>query len=183
MKYIKRHIRKIELFFEVIFLGYLFLVGLFLEYDLAVSLLWQFYLVMAGFSLILLLPVYLQYRRKQELWLFLGFNISLLALYFVTLSPVKPFTKFYLDVKNGMKVEEVQGLFKEHFPQDGKFRQPEWSLNDSLENIDSEQKGFVTVSDQHLNYILDPNDGRYNAEILIVYFQDGKVVKTKYLPD
>ncbi|QXE23540.1 hypothetical protein B6N60_02230 [Richelia sinica FACHB-800] len=101
----------------------------------------------------------------------------------MTLSPVKPFTKFYLDIKNGMKIEEVQGLFNYHFPKEGRFRQPEWSLNEMRENLNSDQKGVVIISDQNLNYILDPTDGRYNAEILIVYFQNGKVVETKYLPD
>lgn len=187
MKYIKRHVKGITLIVEVVFLIALFLLGLFLEYELAASLFWQFYLLMAVLALILLLPVYLQFRRKQELWLFLGFNISLLALHFLTLTPVKTFTKFYLDIKNGMTIQEVQSLFDQRFPKGGRFRQPEWELhyghNGVLENRDPEEKGFAAIPDQNLNYILDPKDGRYDAEIMSVYFKDGKVVGTKYLPD
>lgn len=187
MKYIKRHVKGIGLIFEVVFLIALFLLGLFLDYELAASLFWQFYLLMAVLALILLLPVYLQSRHKQELWLFLGFNISLLALHFLTLTPVKPFTKFYLDIKNSMTIQEVQDLFNQRFPKEGRFPQPEWELhyghNGVLENRDPEEKGFVAIPDQNLNYILDPSDGRYNAEVVTVYFNDGKVVGAKYLPD
>jgi hypothetical protein len=192
MKYIKRRFKGIELIIEVVFLIALFLLGLFLDYKLAVSLFWQFYLLMAVLALILLLPAYLQFRRKQsrrkqELWLFLGFNISLLALRFLNLTPVKPFTKFYLDIKNSMTIQEVQGLFNQRFPKGGRFRQPEWYLFDRddgvFENLDPEEKGFVDIPDLNLHYILDPSDGRYNAEFLSVYLKDGKVVGTEYSPD
>ncbi|BAY11496.1 hypothetical protein [Calothrix sp. NIES-2098] len=187
MKYIKRHAKGIELFVEVAFLIALFIFGLFLDYKLAASLFWQFYLLMAVLALILLLPVYLQSRRQQQLWLFLGFNISLLVLHFLTLTPVKPFTKFYLDIKNGMTIPEVQSLFNQRFPKGGKFRQPEWELryghNSVLENRDPAEKGFVAIPDQNLHYILDLSDGRYNAEWVTVYFKDGKVVGTEYSPD
>lgn len=187
MKYIKRHTNKIELIVEVIFLVALFLLGFWLDYEYAASLFWQYYLFMAVLALILLLPVYLQSRRKQELWLFIGFNLSLFALYFVTLTPVKPFIQFYLDIKHGMTIQEVQSRFNQRFPKDGRFAQPEWQLNYGhqgvLENSDPKEKGFLAVPDQNLNFILDPNDGRYNAEVVTVYFKDGKVVGMEYLPD
>lgn len=188
MKYIKRHVKRIELIVEVLFLIVLFLLGLFLESEFAASLFWQFYLFMGVLALILLLPIYLQSRRKQELWLFIGFNISLVTLHFLTLNPVKPFTQFYLDAKNGMTIQEVQSVFNQRFPKGGRFSQPEWELNDEhnegvWENRDPKEQGFVAIPDQNLNYILDPNNGDYNAEIVTVYFKDGKVVGAKYLPD
>ncbi|WP_427160748.1 hypothetical protein ACQFX9_03645 [Aliinostoc sp. HNIBRCY26] len=187
MKYIKRHADKIELIVEVIFLVVLFLLGFFLDYKYAASLSWKYYLFMTFLALILLLPVYLKSQRKQELWLFIGFNLSLFALYFITLSPVKPFTQFYLDIKHGMTIQEVQTRFNQRFPKDGRFPQPESQLLDEshgvLENIDPKAKGFLALPDQLLNYILDPNDGRYNAELVNVYFKDGKVVGMEYLPD
>ncbi|BAZ41299.1 hypothetical protein NIES4101_72630 [Calothrix sp. NIES-4101] len=187
MKYIQRHSKAIELIVEVVFLVALFLLGFFLDYELAASLTWQFYLFMAVLALILLLPVYVQYRRKQELWLFFGFNISLLALHFLTLTPVKPFTKFYLDIKNGMTIEEVQGLFNKRFPKGGRFRQPEWRLRNEDAN-DAElhrlnRKKFLATPDQNLHYILDLTNGDYDAEWVTVYFKDGKVVGTNYSPD
>ena len=187
MKYIKRHANKIELIVEVIFLVVLFLLGFFLDYKYAASLYWKYYLFMAVLALILLLPVYLQSRRKQELWLFIGFNLSLLALYFVTLSPVKPFTQFYLDITHGMTIQEVQSRLNQRFPKGGRFPQPESQLLDEhqgvLENINPKEKGFLAVPNQCLNYILDLNDGRYNAEVVNVYFKNGEVVGMEYLPD
>ncbi|MEA5569956.1 hypothetical protein [Calothrix sp. UHCC 0171] len=187
MKYIQRHSKAIELIVEVVFLVALFLLGLFLDYKFATSLFWKFYLFMAVLALILLLPVYVQYRRKQELWLFFGFNISLLALHFLALTPVKPFTKFYLDIKNGMTIQEVQGLFNQRFPKGGRFRQPEWTLRNEdandAENHRLNRRQFLATPDQNLHYILDLTDGRYNAEMVTVYFKDGKVVGTNYSPD
>jgi hypothetical protein len=187
MKFIKRHTKGIELIVEIVFLIALFIFGFFLDYKLAASFSWQFYLFMAVLALILLLPVYLESRRKQELWLFLGFNISLLALKFLTFSPVKPFTKFHLDIKDGMTIQEVQSLFNQHFPKEGRFRQPEWQLNDETiadtENHKLNGRKFIATPNQNLNYILDLTDARYNAEVITVYFKDGKVVGTNYLPD
>ncbi|ALF55601.1 hypothetical protein ACX27_26585 [Nostoc piscinale CENA21] len=181
MKYIKRHIKKIELIVEVVFLVALFLLGFFLDYKYAASLFWQYYLFMAVLALILLLPVYLQSRRKQELWLFIGFNLSIFALYFVTLSPVKPFMQFYSDIKHGMTIPEVQSRFNQRFPKGGRFPQP---LGEFIGgNEDVLEKTDPVVYDQHLNYILDPNDGRYNAEVVNVYFKDGKVLEVKYSGD
>lgn len=187
MKFTQRRTKRIELIVEVFFLIGLFIFGFFLDYISAASLLWQFYLFMAVSALILLLPVYLISRRKQELWLFLGFNISLLALQFLVFNPVKPFTKFYLDIKNGMTIQEVQSLFNQRFPKGGRFRQPEWALRDETiadaENHQLNGTKFIATPNQNLHYILDLTDGRYNAEMLTVYFKDGQVVGTKYSPD
>ncbi|AKG23318.1 hypothetical protein [Calothrix sp. 336/3] len=187
MKYINRHRQRIELIIELIFLTALFILGIFLDYIAAASLFWQFYLFMAVLALLLLLPVYLVSRRKQELWLFLGFNISLLALQFVTINPRKPFVKFYLDIKNDMTIEDVQSLFNQRFPKGGRFPQPEWTIRDETtadaENHQLNGRTFIAKPNQNLQYILDPNDGRYNAEWVIVYLKDGKVVGTNYSPD
>ncbi|OCQ92636.1 hypothetical protein BCD64_07725 [Nostoc sp. MBR 210] len=181
MKYINRHANNTELIVEVIFLLVLFLLGYFLDYEYAASLFWQYYIFMAVLALILLLPVYLQYRRKQELWLFIGFNLSIFALYFVTLSPVKPFMQFYSDIKHGMTIPEVQSRFNQRFPKGGRFPQP---LGEFMgENGDALEKIDPVVHDQHLNYILDPNNARYNAEVVNVYFKDGKVIEAKYSGD
>ncbi|MCF4966799.1 hypothetical protein [Nostoc sp. CMAA1605] len=187
MKYIKRHANKIELIAEVFFLLVLFLLGCFLDHEYAVSLVWQYYLFMAVLALIVILPVYVKSRRKQELWLFIGFNLSLLALYFVTLSPVKPFRQFYFDIKHGMTIPEVQSRLNQRFHEGVRFPQPQgtfiYGYEDVLGKIDPKEKGFLAVPDQILNYVLDPNDGRYNAEVVNVYLKDGKVVGMEYSGD
>ncbi|MBD2497348.1 hypothetical protein [Nostoc sp. FACHB-280] len=181
MKYIKRHANKIELIVEMIFLLVLFLLGCWLEYEYAASLFWQYYIFMAVLALILLLPVYLPSRRKQELWLFIGFNLSLLALHFVALSPVKPFMQFHSDIKHGMTIPEVQSRLNQRFPKGGRFYQPQGDFMGANEDVRENIGSFVY--DQHLNYILDPNNGDYDAEVVNIYFKNGKVVKAEYSGD
>jgi hypothetical protein len=149
-----------------------------------VSLFWQFYLVMACFTLLLSLPGLLSPQRKPTVWLFLSFTLGLFALHFLAVSPVKPFMQFQRDITSGMTIQEVQGLFSQRFPESGRFRQPEWVLGDGspVTPYDNEPH-LVSTPNQSLHYTLDPTDGRCNAEWLIVYFQDGKAVGTEYLGD
>lgn len=180
MKYIKRDI---VLILEAIFLIALFVYAVFLDEAFAISLFWQFYLVIAFFALLLVLPGFLSSQRKQALWLFLSFNFGLFGLHFLTLNPVKPFTQFYLDINNGMTIQEVERLFSQRFPKGGRFRQPIVEFHHESPVTSDDNDRFLATPNQWQNYILDPTDGRYNSEILIVYFKDGKVVGTEYLPD
>jgi hypothetical protein len=122
-------------------------------------------------------------QRKLTLWLFLSFNFGLLLLHFLVLSPVKPFMQFQRDITNGMTVQQVQRLCIQRFPKGGRFRQPEWSLGYASSLNDHGKQYLVGTPDQSLHYILDPTDGRYDAESLSVYFRDGKAVGTTYLGD
>jgi hypothetical protein len=151
---------------EIIVLIAVFLFSVLLELDLAVSLFWQFYLAMAVLSFILILPGFLSPLRQRVLWLFLIFNAALLCLHFLVLNPVKPFTQFQQAITQGMTSGDVQHLLVQYFPENGQFRRPEWSGDQTFRS-----------------YRLDPTDGAYDAEIIVVYFENDRVVSTKYLPD
>lgn len=120
MKNIKRHALLIV---EAVFLLVLFAFALILDSAFAFSLSWQFYLAMAFCALLVTLPSFLSPQRRQTWWIFFAFNASLCALHFVVLSPVKPFMQFQRDISNGMTIQQVQRLFVQRFPANGRFRQ------------------------------------------------------------
>jgi hypothetical protein len=102
----------------------------------------------------------------------------------IDLTPRKPFMRFYHNITIGMQVDQVQSLFNQHFPPDGKFRQPTWGFGDgSPVTPNDNDPHLADRPNQSLHYTLDPNDGRFNSEWLVVYFKDGQVVGAEYLPD
>lgn len=150
----------------------------------AVSLSWVFCFGVASLALFLILPGYLLWQRKKALWLFAIFGLSLVVLHFIALTPVKPFTKFHNDVTNGMTGSEVQLLLTQHFPQSGKFRRPVprfTPVSSFLRTNDGPR--LSDTPNQTLQYTLDPSDGRYNAECVMIYLKDDRVVGTQYLGD
>ena len=169
---------------ELALLMALLLFALILDQVFAVSLLWQFNLAALFLILLITLPRFLLTQRKETLWLLLIFAGFLLSLRFVDLTPRKPFLRFYHNITIGMQVDQLQLLFKQHFPPDGKFRQPVWDFGDGspVTPYDNEPQ-LADKPNQSLHYTLDPDDGRFNSEWLVVYFKDGQVVGTEYLPD
>lgn len=83
-------------------------------------------------------------------------------------SPVKPFGRFYLAIKTGMKEEDVMKAMEREFPSGGKYPRP-----------------FVLrqLDGNYLGFILDPHNWRYNAEIVAVHFRDGHVMAKDYSAD
>jgi hypothetical protein len=84
------------------------------------------------------------------------------------LSPVKPFMGFYRSISHGMTEDEVMAAMESKFPMGGKWNPP---------------VAHHAVGPDHLSFILDPADWRYNAEIVAVDFQAGRVVEKRYLGD
>lgn len=76
--------------------------------------------------------------------------------------PRKPFWRFYSSIERGMTQEQVDEQLRRQFtgrlPQ-GRYVEDQWY------------------------YCLDPNDGRYNAEIIWVVFRNGRVTEAHYSPD
>jgi len=111
------------------------------------------------------------------MWRLTGKKIQLiyLAVFFFCLvvlrgyqaSPVKPFRQFYLDLQPGLTQPEIGARLQSHFPQGGKYKQPSTAL----------------VGDNLMVVILDPNDGRYDAEVVHIVFRDGRLKSAAYYPD
>ena len=66
-----------------------------------------------------------------------------------------------------MTETEVTAILAEQFPEDGRFPRPVQSRAD----------------EGNLWFQLDPNDGAYNAELVVVKMENGRAVSKEYLPD
>ena len=169
---------------EFVLLVGLLLFALTLDRIFAVSMFWQFNLIAVSLILLITLPRFLLTRHKETLWLFLIVAVLLFTLRFIDLTPRKPFLRFYQDITIGMHADQIQLLLNQHFPPDGKFRQPAWGIGDGSPVTPYDNKPNLTdTPDQSLHYTLDPHDGRFDSEWLVVYLKDGQVVGTEYLPD
>jgi hypothetical protein len=97
--------------------------------------------------------------------IFLG---MLLLVSVVDFSPVQPATRAVRRVRPGMLEAEVRAIFRDEFPAGGRFHPP------SLDR---------PVADGLLSFVLNPNDGAYDAAVIQVQFADGRAVSASFLPD
>lgn len=86
----------------------------------------------------------------------------------IDISPRKPFARFYAAIEPGMTEAEVRGILDDQFPPTSRYPRP-------VVNRRAGPNG--------LGFILDPKDGRYDAEIVALDFEDGRVVTKRYYPD
>ncbi len=124
-----------------------------------------------GFYPFALLPVLLValfgWRERPIQIAVLVYLAILISLPFVSLSPVKPFTRFFSALQTGMNEADVLATLGKHFPEGGTFRRPVHGRSD----------------DGGLWFQLDPDDGAYNAEFVMIEMTNGSVTSKKYLPD
>jgi hypothetical protein len=107
-------------------------------------------------------------RRAECLLVLLPFAALLVFLARADTSPLKPFARFYAAVEPGMTEEEVLKALDDQFPATGRYPRPlvnRW------------------VGPSHLAFILDPQDGRYDSEIVDLDLEAGRVVRKRYYPD
>ena len=95
------------------------------------------------------------------------FILFLLVLPFLDLSPVKPAVRAVREIHPGMTESEVRAVFDRHFPEPGRFKRP----------------AIGTLHNDRLAFVLDPNDGRYNAAVVWVSFSHGTSVAAGFDPD
>ena len=96
-----------------------------------------------------------------------GFVLFILSLPFLELSPVKPAVRAVHEIRPGMSEAQVRTVLDHHFPQQGHFRRP----------------AIGSLHQNALSFVLDPNDGRYNAAIVQIKFSEGRCVSAEFLPD
>src|SRR5436190_14423112 len=99
-------------------------------------------------------------RHRAFLVVPLAYLLLLGALPFLELSPVKPAVRAVSEIRPGMDETQVRSILDRHFPEKGRFKRP----------------AIGALYDDHLGFALDPNDGRYNAAIVVVNFSSGKCV-------
>ena len=106
---------------------------------------------------------------RKRIYGFLTVPILLLLVFLrlVDLSPVKPAVRGVAMIQPGMTESEVRGVFEHQFPEHGRFKRPEMG----------------PLRNDTLSFVLDPNDGRYNAAVVEVQFQSGLSTTARFLPD
>jgi hypothetical protein len=155
---------------RVCFILFLFLLlGCSLVLDLwrAISLRPAFYLFALGVPVFAILPFWRSLADKCILVSLCAYVCVISALPFISLSPVKPFTRFYSSIENGMTLEQIDVLLEDRFPSGGRYHQPVKGVRD----------------DGSIYFNLDPGKASYNAELVVVTMVDGKSVSKEYLPD
>jgi len=139
---------------------------LLLDQSAAVTLIWPFMLVPALLATFMILLAWRLTKKASFLGYVPIFLLLLLTLHILELSPVKPFKRFYYSLDAGVTQAEVTYNLEKYFPRNGKYQQPSFSPNND-----------------RVWFALDPDDGRYNSEIIEVIFKNGRIESTRYYPD
>lgn len=132
---------------------------------LSLNLLFQ--TVFIAFSVLIAVTAVSLSRRKVTLLLPSAYILLMLVLPFINLSPVKPAVRAVNQIQPGMTQAEARAVVEQHFPTGGRFKPPT----------------LVTEEADRLAYVIDPDDGAYNAAFLVVRFSDGKSVSAEFQGD
>ena len=106
-------------------------------------------------------------KHKALLLVPSAYILFILSLPFIDLSPVKPAVRAVHEIRPGMTEAQVRAVLDDHFPEHGRFKRP----------------AIGALHDDILGFVLDPNDGRYNAAVVQIRFSGGRCVSAKFLAD
>lgn len=123
--------------------------------------------VLITFGMVCGYLVYSVWRQKLILILPALYLLFIILLPFADTSPVKPAIRLVKSIREGMSEAEVRSAINRHFPETGEFKRPDVRFLD--ENL--------------LSFVLDPDDGRYNAAIVQIHFANQRVVSARFLAD
>ena len=137
------------------------------DYFGAVTLHWRFMVFAAFLGILIVILDWVKTKKKNYRIYIPVFFLSLLVLRAIEISPVKPFKLFYLSLHSGLTQSDPPNRLQVYFPEGGKYKRPS--------TIVSEDGSMVVV--------LDPDDNRYNSEIIHISFQNGRIKSTAYYPD
>jgi len=93
--------------------------------------------------------------------------LFIIALPFLDLSPVKPAVRSVREIQYGMSEAQVRTILDRHFPEKGRFKRP----------------AIGALKENTISFVLDRNDGRYDASVVQVKFSAGKCVSAEFLAD
>lgn len=133
----------------------------------AATVYWEFALTVWLIAAILAIPTWRLTKRLAPLVMFAAITLALLVLPFVPWPPTKPYRAFHACINKGMTQAQIVTLLDRHF-----------------QNRAFDGRPTITRrSADHIIMVLDPNNGRYNAEVIYVYFKNNRVVSKQYSPD
>jgi hypothetical protein len=93
--------------------------------------------------------------------------LFVLALPFLELSPVKPAVRAVHEIQPGMSEAQVRFILDRNFPERGHFKRPE----------------IGALTNDTISFVLDRNDGRYDAAVVQIKFSEGRCVSAEFLAD
>lgn len=139
-----------------------------LDLLVAASTSWLFLGVVAALGMLAAAIALVLSRRLECLAPLVPFAAILCFLHLADTSPLKPFARFYNAIEPGMTDAEVFGALNRQFLSTGRYPQPVVNRR---------------VGPAHIEFILDPSDGRYDAEIVAVDVEEGRVLRKQYYGD
>lgn len=137
------------------------------DYLNAATLIGPFKVAMAIVAISFIIALWRTTGKKSQLIYLAVFFVCFVSLRLFEISPVKPFRKFYLDLHPGLTQPDITSKLEHYFPNGGRYKQPSATL----------------VDDDSMVVVLDENDGRYNAEVVHIVFQNGHLKSAAYYPD
>lgn len=140
--------------------------SIFLDVVAAATAFWQFVVIVTLLGAVAALPVWAITKRRGPAVMLAILIAVLLILPSVPTSPSKPFIRFYGRVRHGMSQAEVLQRLDARFP-----------------NRIANGHPSVVVQPGRITLVCDPNDWRYNAEVIWIDFKDDAVVGKRYSPD
>jgi hypothetical protein len=160
---------------QAIAIGLVALLGLFAYWIVEVEMWWPissfplFLPIMLVIAVVLMAPAWAFGRSKLYLIPPLLFALLVTVLALIDLTPVKPALRALDEIKPGMSRDQALAILESHFPANGRFNHP-------------------VVTNRNEDYIcfsLDPTDGRYNAALLYIHFEEDSdiVSETEFWPD
>lgn len=142
--------------------------AIFLDRVAAASTNLRFLVVVAALGVLAAGAAWIWSRRVECLLPLVPFAALLALLPRIDISPLKPFARFYAAIELGMREAEVRRILDDQFPPSGRYPRPVVNRR---------------VSPNYLVFILDPTDAGYDAEVVALDLEEGRVVKKQYHPD
>lgn len=133
----------------------------------ALSASWIFVAVFAAWGGGLAWAVERRRRSRTAAAMGVVFVAAIVGLHYLDLTPKKPYRRFYFAVHDGMTRADVFDALHREFPDGGRFPVPTVYGEDAVSLI----------------FGLDPNDGRWNAEDVEIWFSEGRVSGKDYRGD
>lgn len=154
-------------FAAALILIFLIVVTILLDVLLAATAMPSYGLVVASIASFVAVPTWLTTRNGGVFRCFVILMILLCVLPFIPTSPDNPHLRFFKRIRRGMTQEEVISKLDICFP-----------------NRIQENRPQITRREPDLMCIVrDPNDGRYNAEVIYTEFQNGRLFSKSWSPD
>ncbi len=143
------------------------LVSLAADAIFGISASWVFTIVVLGMGIGACTAVFLRHRSRFAMIVAILVCAFVLVLHFVDVLPVKPYRRFFAEIKIGMTEPEILDLLQREFPQNGRFDVPV-------------RKSFGA---DKMTFVLDPTESAWNNECIYLQLSNGRVLSKQYSRD